>query len=536
MNAYTFRDEPPTEPRPYRHERGSQPIEWPEPIDILADPQLTGLASVDATCLPQSILALATAEGARLQVDPCHIAALTIGATSAVIPDNWRVRLKVNDHGWTQHPSIWTAVVAESGRKKTDCYRAATRGISKVERKLHEEHDKKMSAYVHEFEAWEAAAKSDRGSKPEAPVEPRLATDDFTPEVLSDMLQSTTKVLLRSDELATMLGASERYQKGGNINAGRAHMLALYDGGPRRIDRVLRGRMFVENWSAVPVGHIQPAKVRQLVSGLSDDGLLQRFMLVMPPRVDAGDPDDDDIATDWSAIDRYAEIVEILFAMQPPETQGHGGKPEYCVVEACHGAHAIRRRLFRLIERIEADPILPAPLKEATSKWRGLLARLALVFHCIELAELRLAGNRPDPITMQTPKPATVEKACNFIMRIVVPSTFRFHTEIGSTGISETHARWVAGYVLSRRLQSITARDIGRAYGAVRGKGVEIVQTMDLLDHAGWVIPDADKAKGAAWLINPRVHDAFAAQAAAEKARRNTARAQVRTSIVELAR
>jgi Protein of unknown function (DUF3987) len=133
MNAYNFADEPETEARPNGHARASQPIEWPEPIDILADPQLTGLATVDGTCLPQSMLALAVAEGARLQVDPSHVAALTIGATSAVIPDNWRVRLKVNDHGWVQHPSIWTAVVAESGRKKTDCYRAATRGIFKVE-------------------------------------------------------------------------------------------------------------------------------------------------------------------------------------------------------------------------------------------------------------------------------------------------------------------------------------------------------------------------------------------------------------------
>jgi hypothetical protein len=536
MSAFKFHDEPETEARPNGHARASQPIEWPEPIDILADPQLTGLATVDATCLPRSILALATAEGARLQVDPCHIAALTIGATSAVIPDNWRVRLKVNDHGWVQHPSIWTAVVAESGRKKTDCYRAATRGISKVEQTMRQEYNKQMAKHVEELEAWEGAAKGDRGSKPAAPVERRLATDDFTPEVLSDLLQSTTKVLLRSDELATMLGVSERYQKGGSINAGRAHMLALYDGGPRRIDRVLRGHIFVENWSAVPVGHIQPAKVRKLVAGLSDDGLLQRFMLVMPPRVDAGDPDDDDIITDWSAIDRFANIVEILFLMQPPETQDGDGKPEYSVVEADHRVHAIRRRLFRLIERIETDPILPAPLKEATSKWRGLLARLSLVFHCIELAELRLAGQRPDPVTMRTLKPETVEKACKFIMRIVVPSTFRFHTEIGSTSLSETHARWLAGYLLSRKLQSITSREVGRAYREIRGKPVEIAAAMDLLDHAGWVTPDPERPRNAAWLVSPLIHTTFTAQAADERARRETIRKQVRVSIAELAR
>lgn len=536
MNAYSFADEPETEARPNGHARESQANEWPEPIDILADPQLTGLATVDETCLPASILALAVAEGGRLQVDPCHIAALTIGCCSAVIPDDWRIRLKVNDRGWTQHPSVWVAVVAESGRKKTDSFRAAMHGILRIEKKLRAQHDKAMAKHLEEHAAWEALPKKERGPEPKPPGEVRIATDDFTPEVLSDLLQVSNKVLLRSDELATVLGAYEHYQKAGSINAGRAHMLALYDGGPRRIDRVVRGNMFVKNWSAVPVGHIQPAKVRQLVSGLSDDGLLQRFMLVLPPRVDAGDPDDDDIPTDWPAIDRFAQIVEILFAMQPPETQGPNGEPQFSAVEASHDAHPIRRRLFRLIERIEADPVLPAALKEATSKWRGLLARLSLLFHCVELAEARHAGLRPDPVTMGALKASTVRMACNFIMRIVVPSTFRFHTEIGSTGLSETHARRVAGYLLSRRLQSISSREIGRAHRELRGRTAEIVAAMDLLDHAGWVTPHPDRPKNSAWLINPRVHVVYAAQAAAEKARREAVREQVRESIAELAR
>ena len=156
---------------------------------------------------------------------------------------------------------IWVAVVAESGRKKTDGFRSATRGILQIERKLRDAYEKADGGLCHSVAAWEALAKKDRGKKPEEPAEVRLATDDFTPEVLCDLLQVSNKVLLRSDELATVLGAYERYQKAGAINAGRAHMLALYDGGPRRIDRVIRGKMFVENWSAVPVGHIQPAKV-----------------------------------------------------------------------------------------------------------------------------------------------------------------------------------------------------------------------------------------------------------------------------------
>jgi hypothetical protein len=521
--------------KPDGHDQGD---DWPDPIDILADPRLTGVATVDESCLPKSVFALASAEARRLQVDPSGLAALTIGTCSAVIPDRWRVRLKVNDKGWVQHPCIWTAVVAESGRKKTDQFRSAARGIKKIEKELHAEHAREMARCMEEHEAWSALPKKERGPEPKPPAEVRLATDDFTVEVLSDLLQNSQKVLLRSDELATVLGAYDRYQRsgGGTINANRAHMLALYDGGPRRIDRVMRGKIHVENWSAVPVGHIQPAKVRDLVGNLSEDGLLQRFMLVMPPRAEPGDPDDDDIATDWTAVDDFARIVEILFKTNPPETQGRDGKPEFAIVEAEPSAHQVRRRLFRLVERIEMDPMLPAALKETASKWRGLLARLSLVFHCVQLAEARLEGKKPDNADMLALKTATVEMAARFILGIVVPSTFRFHAEIGTGGPSEAHARWVAGYILSRGLSGITARDVGRAYREIRGNAAEIRATMDTLDHAGWVIPDEERPRGAAWKINPKIHKLFAERAAAEKKRRDTVREQLKVSIAELAR
>ena len=259
-------------------------------------------------------------------------------------------------------------------------------------------------------------------------------------------------------------------------------------------------------------------------------------MIVMPPRVEQGDPDDDDITTDWSAIDQFAQIVEALFALRPPETQGPGGKPEFCKVEAERDVHAIRRRLFRLVERIEVDPTLPAPLKEATSKWRGLLARLSLLFHCIELAEAKQAGDAPDPITMRTLKATTVEKACRFIMRVVVPSTFRFHTEIGNTGMTASHARWVAGYLLIRQLDKITSRDIGRAYGEMRGDEAEILTVMDLLDHAGWVTRDPARPKGGSWLVNPAIYETLKTQAAAEKARREAIRKNIKHTIADVLR
>ena len=85
-------------------------------------------------------------------------------------------------------------------------------------------------------------------------------------------------------------------------------------------------------------------------------------------------------------------------------------------------------------------------------------------------------------------------------------------------------------------VESITARDVGRAYREIRGKMAEIVATMDLLDHAGWVQPHPERPRDTAWLVNPHIHHVFAKQAAAEKARRAAVREQIRTSVAELMR
>ena len=58
---------------------------------------------------------------------------------------------------------------------------------------------------------------------------------------------------------------------------------------------------------------------------------------------------------------------------------------------------------------------------------------------------------------------------------------------------------------------------------------------MDLLDHAGWVSPDPDRPRNAAWLVNPRIHTLFAKQAAAECARREANRKRLLVSIADLA-
>jgi hypothetical protein len=398
--------------------------------------------------------------------------------------------------------------------------------VDRIEAELRREYQAAYAEYQEAHAAWKKLPKKERDAQdePQPPAEPRLTTQDATIEAYSELLKNTSKIIAMLDELAGFLGSLDRYAAGKG-GTGRSHAIELYEGGPRRIDRVLRGSVYVPNWSAVVIGAIQPEKLRGMVKDLSTDGLLQRFMVIVPSRILSATPDDDDRPADKPALDAYEHLVRRLRALQPPPRTGGGLVQDgYLQVWASAEAQTHRRRLFRLVERIEVDPNLPVALRETVAKWRGQLARLALVFHCIGLAE----GTITDAATLSA---ATVEMAVSFIRRIVAPSTFRFYREIGLDG--DPHARWIAGHILAHGLSRMTARDVGRAYHDLRGDTAGIARAMGLLEHAGWVRSD-QHPKAPKWEVNPVVHALFAERAAAERARRERIRELIRTDINDL--
>jgi Protein of unknown function (DUF3987) len=487
-------------------------------------------AEVDESCLPATILRFAKAEAARLAVDPVGIASAALAVCSGVISDDWEVRLKQHDP-WSQQARLWVGIVDRPGSKKTEQLRSAKRPVDRIEGELRREYQAAYAEYQEQHAAWKKLPKKERESQdePKPPTEPRITTQDATIEAYSELLKTTPKIIALLDELAGFLGSLDRYAAGKG-GTGRSHAIELYEGGPRRIDRVLRGSVFVANWSAVVIGAIQPEKLKGLVTDLSTDGLLQRFMIIAPSHVLPANPDDDDRPADRAALEAYEQLVRRLRALQPPPRVGDGLLSNgYLQVWAGAEAQPHRRRLFRLVERIEVDPNLPTALRETVSKWRGLLARLALTFHCIGLAE----GTIADQATLSA---GTVEMAASFIRQVVAPSTFRFYRELGLDG--DPHARWVAGHILAHRVERLSARDIGRACRELRGDQAGIARAMELLEHAGWVRNEqpGKLAKAPKWEVNPATHPLFAERAAAERARRERVQELIRTSIDDLCR
>lgn len=494
--------------------------DWPEPVDIIGDPALVGWPELTPECVPAPIYEFAAAEAIRLNVDPVPIAAHALAACATSISDAWRFKPKQHDH-WTQQARLWVCVVKDVGARGTEAIRSAFFPIREVEKHMREEWAKEHTAWQLRQKEWkETRQKTDPKLDPNDP-EPqfkRLTTQDATVEAASQMLANGdehSKLTVLCDELVSFLGGFARYSDKGSSS--RALWLESFDGGPQQIDRIIRGNVFVPNWSVIVAGNIQTRRLGGMAKDLADDGLFQRFMVVhtKPPLMGV----DDDQPLNVHAGQDYREIHDHLRALMPSQT--YNGK-DYAPAYASPEAQAVRKRFKRLIERLQADSTLPHLIRESASKWSGLLARLGLIFHLVELADRQRRGEVLDQRTLHEVPGPVVTRAATFIRKIVLPNLYRLAFEtIPEEGTAQSAARWIAGHMLAHKSEKITAREIGRAYRPLRGKAEETAQAMAVLDDASWTRPVAGRQHDSAvWEVNPLVHTVFATAAAHEKDRR----------------
>jgi hypothetical protein len=206
--------------------------------------------------------------------------------------DEWRLQPKVHDHGWTESPRLWAAVVGDPSILKTPILKANTAPIDRLEPVARERHENAMRGYRSHMKAWKEAG-SDPASEPRQPRLDRYLVEGTTTEALTEVLRDdykatqnapAGKVLVRQDELSEWAASFDRYRSGGGGSADRGAYLRLYNGGRYTVDRVSRETFAVPNWSACILGGIQPGPIRKLAKDAADDGLLQRFCYCVPAR------------------------------------------------------------------------------------------------------------------------------------------------------------------------------------------------------------------------------------------------------------
>lgn len=488
---------------------------WPRPLDVFAE---FPAPSIEARMLPDAIAAHAFECGELVGVGPGMIAIPALVACAAALHDDVKIQPKRHETGWTESARLWCVVVGPPSVKKSASIGRAVRRLRRMDADMARENAKKIADHVEQMEAYKEAKKAAKKTGeavpcPEAPAKERVVIEDITIESMVDVLKDNSRgVLCVQDELSGWFGSMDAYTGGKTGGKDRAAWLQAYNGGFRQVDRVTRGSVLIQNFSCSIIGGIQPDAIRRIAKDMTDDGLMQRFMVVIGRNAREFD------RVENSTISRaFGELIDHLYCIVPGNTP----------VRLSEEAHQVRERLCGYASELSEYPALPGGLRSHLGKWSGLFARLLLVFHAIECADESI-----HPSHRQVSKQCA-ERVELLMRRFLMPHALAYYTDVLGANSDLEHARWVAGYILSRGLTTITNRDLMQAYKQWRGMDDwRRTRVMQVLEDMSWLHPISEEERKTrrsptAWAVNPEVHDQFALRAEEEAERRARVRAEV---------
>jgi len=481
------------------------------PLDVFGDATLAGSPELGLDMLPRVIANAAADIARRVGCDPAAAALPMIVVAAAATDDRYVIQPRRHDTGWTESARLWVATIAEPGEHKTPMLVGAVAPLLDAEARWFDDDRRALQRYeidrkVYLRDVDRFIKSGGHGNLPVEPVRPRVRRTviaDCTIEAVSEVLVDNPRgVLAQADELSGWFGSFDAYRSHGGQD--RAAWIEAFNGGRRAVDRIRRGRVQVENWSVSIVGGIQPGPMRRIASKISDDGLLQRFLVAFLRPSTRGE----DREPDHCALRAYRDLVFRLVDLQPPEGRRVFTLSPEAQVEQSTVSTAARN--------VKLLPDTSAAFRGHLAKWEGLFARGLLTYHMIEHDE------RTAIVSGETAR-----KVARLMLDYLLPNAARFYTEVlGHEHL--THARWIAGYILAHASERITPREIGRACHELYKDRDALIAAMESLALAGWVTPVQGVGKHpTGWRVNPRVHRLFAERGEHERKRREAVRRQI---------
>jgi hypothetical protein len=302
---------------------------WPAPVDFLADDAVTGPPELRPDHLPEALAPFVFDTARRMGVDPAAMALACIVAATGAVSEEWAVQPRMHDSEWTEGVRIWGAIVGSPSVRKTPLLAAATKPLDALDEQARHRHAEELRRWKAEVARLKKEKTADEGL-PATPRLDRFLVEGTTVEALTEILRGDDdarqraplgKVLIRHDELSGWLADMDRYRAGGRGGGDRAAYLRLFNGGRWVVDRVGRGSFSCPSWAASLLGGVQPEVIQRIARDADDDGLLQRFLFVVP----AYQADGEDRAPDHQARERYHALFPALAALRP--ARGALGRP-----------------------------------------------------------------------------------------------------------------------------------------------------------------------------------------------------------------
>lgn len=490
---------------------------WPTPLDLPST--LPPVAKFDPELLPTSVRGYIVDIAERMQCPIDYPAIATMVGLASLIGRKVAIRPKRFDN-WTVVCNIWGMVVGRPGVMKTPALQEPLRPLHALDRKAKELFDeevenakadklvkdarKKASAkeiqkhLKNPSEAQRVARESLEEDTTDEPVRRRYVVNDPSVEKLGEVLnQNPNGVLVFRDEI---IGFLKSMDKDGQ-EASRAFYLEAWNGtGSYVFDRIERGTIDIEAAIVSILGGIQPGPLSSYIQGcvhqgVGDDGLLQRFQLLVWP-----DPSKNwvnhDRAPDSAARASFIEVFEGMDALEP------------CLVGADHDPYdalpflhfgedaqvtfdAWRSELEVLLRSQTLHPALESHL----AKFRKLVPAIALIVH--------LAQGAHGPVSLEA-----LERALGWAKYLETHARRLYaqavHPEVAS-------ASALAGKILAGEVtDGFALRDVYRKGWTNLGKSRDVLGATEVLIDLGWLkseqVPGEGRT-GTVYWINPKILD-----------------------------
>lgn len=376
--------------------------EWPDPVPL---PTLPKVPAFDLAWLPDAIREHVADVAQRMQCPPDMPAVGALGSLSAAIGRRERIMPKVHDT-WTVFPNLWGMVVAPPGWKKSPALAAMLAPLHGLEREASREHDAALADWAMEKERIALSNSAARSAgmqalkknpaaevtgllaEPAEPVPRRYVVNNFSLEALAEvMIGNPNGVLAFGDELHGLLKMAD---KAGNEEL-HAFLLMGWNGDDSfTLDRIGRGRRYVDHVCLSIVGGIQPGRLQEYLTeggsgGAIGSGFMNRFQLVTWPDL----PDEYtyiDRAPDRAAQEAYQSVFNRLAGGQGfPNLTANAAIPmergaRHFDAEAQKVFQDWHERNDRLCRSETLAPVMASHL----SKYPSLVASLALILAVAE--------------------------------------------------------------------------------------------------------------------------------------------------------
>lgn len=488
----------------------------PEPRPLPND--LPPVDAFDLAMLPDALAPWVLDISDRMQVPADFVAVPAMVALGSVIGRRIGIAPQANTD-WVEVPNLWGCIVGRPGALKSPSMKAAMGPLHRLDDMARKAHSEAMTAFAVEMEAHkikktfaleEAKKLVKNGStdlssvlsvpEPAHPAARRYQVNDTSYEALAEVLaQNPTGTLAFRDELVSLLKALDRED---NAPA-RGFFLQAWNGTDSyQVDRISRAAQQVEAMCLSLLGSTQPGRIAEYIGravkgGAADDGLIQRFGLLVWPDM-SGDwydadrhPDREAKQAAYDVFQRLNDLDPVQLGAQQPSEYDTKHIPFLRFSPAALEIFAAWRA--DLEARVRGGELHPS-LESHFSKYRGLIPKLALICH--------LADGRKGPVGVEA-----IDKAVMWAKYLESHARRCYEAAINS---DIQPANLILKRIKAGALQDgFKAREIRRKSWTGLNDQAAIQAGLDLLEDYDWIFSKEENNTGGrptvSYLINPKV-------------------------------